>query len=113
MIENSFDIANYFNDSFGIDVPQSTVPLDNTCSRSPHSFFLYPTSPKEVLTVINTIRNTYADIDKLFAANMKMIAHLICDALCHIVNLVFETGFFPTALKKQKLFLSLKKATSV
>lgn len=72
-------------------------------------FFLYPTSPEQVFTFINSIRNTCAGLDKLFDANMKVIAHLICDALCHIVDLVFETGFFPNALKTAKIIPVFKK----
>lgn len=109
VIDNPSDIANSFNDSFGIDIPQSTASLEHTCSRLPHSFFLYPTSPEEVFTVINSIRNTSAGLDKFFAADMKLIAHLICDALCHIINLVFGTGFFPTSLKKAKIIPVFKK----
>lgn len=102
VIDNPSHMANSFNDSFGTDIPHSTVPLDYTCSRLPHSFLLYPTSPEELFTVINSIKNTSAGLDKFFAAKER-IAHLVCDALCHIVNIVLESASFPTALKRAKI----------
>lgn len=106
---NPSDIANAFSDSFFTDHPQPFIPHDHHYQRLPHSFFLFPVSPVEVRTVIHNLKITSAGLDNFYSFHIKLIAHLICDVLSYIINLVFKTGVFPSVLKVAKLIPVFKK----
>lgn len=105
------DIAEAFSSFFfhnNLPPPPQIVKMN----RLPHSFFLFPTTPEEVASVVNNLKITSAGIDEVHPANIKLIAHLISDVLSFIVNLLFKTGLFPCELKRGKVIPVLKKGDS-
>lgn len=65
-----------------------------------NSFKFKPTGPEEVENVIRRLKNRKSvGIDEIPVSLLKHVAHIISEPLAHIINLSFETGKFPSALK--------------
>lgn len=97
------EIANAFSDHFSsvyTNRPpphvQSYIPL----GRTAESFFLFPTTPHEVFSMIANLKNTGPGLDEVCVRHLKLVAHLVSDKLCHIINLMLKHGSFPSFLKK-------------
>lgn len=71
--------------------------------RTTQSFFLFPTPPHEVFSTIANLKNTGPGLDNICVKHLKLVAHLVSDKLCHIINLMFKNGLFPSFLKKAKV----------
>lgn len=103
-------IGDAFIDYFVNDNPTSAhnyfAPAYN---RLPHSFYLFPTTPQEIIDTIHHLKPTSPGLDGINSVDIKLIAHIICDALSHIVNLMFKTGIFPEELKRGKIIPVFKK----
>ena len=68
------------------------------------SFFLNPTSPAEVASIVHSLKNSkYEGIDGLSISSIKEIIDILAAALSHICNLSFEHGVFPDRLKIAKI----------
>lgn len=103
------DIANALNEFFCSNIPCSPVILEQHHQRSLHSFFMFPTSPDEVIKTIKATKITSAGLDQINPCNIKWVVHQIAEPLAHIINLVFKTGVFPTQLKRAKITPVFKK----
>lgn len=102
-------IANAFSDFFFNHESTPTLPHNPCVNRLPHSFFLFPTTPHEILHAIGNQKVTSAGLDNVHANHIKMVAHLISDIFSFIVNLIFRTGVFPRELKRGKIIPVFKK----
>ena len=67
-------------------------------------FFLNPTSPAEVASIVHSLKNSKCEgVDGLFMSPIKETVDLLAVPLAHICNLSFERGVFPDKLKIAKI----------
>lgn len=102
-ITNPQSIAQYFNDYF-IDLVQSNVDCqtyDNANVLKSHkSMFMEPIVPKEMLTIINNLKNTNSTgYDDIKTSVIKSVGPIVAPVLCDTVNACIYNGVFPEALK--------------
>jgi hypothetical protein len=65
-----------------------------------NSFFLTPTSPQEIINIVNKFKNKMtAGIDEVPQLILKRCIHIIAPALADIFNQSFLQGVFPKQLK--------------
>lgn len=75
-------------------------------------FIPHPTTPEEVLHTITSLKSKpSAGVDELTSTLLKHCRNEIVSPLCHIINLSFSQGIFPTKLKVAKVFPKYKKGT--
>lgn len=101
------EIAKIFNDYFisvGLKKAERTTetecaPLLSNADKS-ESFFLFPTSDKEVLSIIKNLkRKKSAGADEMSAMLIKEVSDLLSKPLSYLINASFLIGSFPEALK--------------
>lgn len=100
------ELSNALNDYF-INVaspnfvPQTSVnAFPGFATPLPNSVVLAPTTPKEIATLILSLKNDVsAGYDDIKVIPLKHVCDVICDVLSHIVNLMLSTGVFPDKLK--------------
>ena len=104
------DISNGFNNYFINVGPRLASEIPSmTCNNIPNinfpnSFYLTPTCPAEVSNVINRLKSkTSCGHDEISPRLVKATAHSISQPISHITNMSFQTGIFPTDLKKAKV----------
>jgi hypothetical protein len=79
-------------------------------TRNPKSFFLSPTTPDEVLQIVNSLSNTKAaGVDEIPCTVMKQVGGQIATPFADIVNASFEPGDYPDLLKLVKVIPVFKK----
>lgn len=82
--------------------PEETDGVDSytlQCSLS-SSIMFAPTSPCEIFKIIQDLCNqAAAGYDEVKALPLKYTAHIASSILTHIINKMFETGYFPDELK--------------
>lgn len=84
IVNNELDTSNMIKD----------IPPNNI------SFFLNPTNPNEVISVINTLKNrTASGIDDITTEMLKKICNIVSSPLTTIFNNCFLQGYFPKCLK--------------
>jgi hypothetical protein len=111
-IETTQDIAHGFNSYFVNIGPtlasklnaSSINPLSLPSIDLPNSFCLMPTTPQEILSIIDKLKpkssRSYDDVSpKLLKASDTSISN----PLSHIINLSFQNGIFPQAMKIAKI----------
>ena len=65
-----------------------------------NSFFLKPTTEKEVIPVINKMKtNKSTGPNSISIHILKISNQIICKALTYLINLSFSNGIFPDLLK--------------
>ena len=65
-----------------------------------HSFYFLPTTPNEILTIINSLKNkNCVSFDNISMKTIKQIAPYITNHLSDIFNLSFEQGVVPNKFK--------------
>ena len=111
IISDPQQIANHFNEHFS-QVGKKTVaslPTKNVNFRdylpppNPHSFFMLPTAPGEVLQVIlGFTKKESCDVNDISFNLLQKVAFPISKPLSHIFNLSIETGIFPEKMKISK-----------
>lgn len=88
----------------------SPVSKEGEFIRTPQSFFLYPTSTKEIINIIASLKNkNSAGGDEISTRMLKLISEVIASPLSHLINYSFTTGVFPEALKLAIVKPILKK----
>ena len=111
-IDQPHQIADYFNNFFSTvgertsqSVEQFTDPLNYMQNINiTNSFFLYPTSAKEVFDTIMCMKSKYSTgYDNLSNILIKQIASSISEPLAHVFNLSFEHGTVPDSYKLAKV----------
>ena len=105
-------IANEFNNYFTNVGPTLARSIDATglnppCLPTldlPHSFCLTPTSPIEVMSVIQKLKpKSSAGYDEISPKLIKSHEIIIAELLSHIANISFTTGIFPDHMKIAKV----------
>ena len=72
-------------------------------------FFLNPTSPAEVASIVHSLKNSKCEgVDALSISPIKETIDLLTVPLSHICNLSFERGVFPDKLKIAKILPGFK-----
>jgi len=111
LIDNEKDIADHLNNYFinvGEDIANkfsshatSTDSSNLSCRSIPDSIFLYPVDYREVSNVLMSLKNNSAPgCDGVRARVIKELRDSLVPPLVFIINLCFETGRFPTDLKR-------------
>lgn len=109
LLKNELDIANHLNEHFSEigqklaseirETTQNTVKLNNR-SDCQQSMFLSETTPIEVLhTIDNLKKGKSPGVDGIRSETLKEIKNEISHHLAYLINLSFEAGTFPEALK--------------
>ena len=75
-----------------------TAPL-----RTSNSFFLAPITPSIVGLIIERMKSKSANIDTYSIKVLKYLVDIVSPILCNIINLSFETGYFPTFFKSARI----------
>ena len=120
IIEESKDVANHINDFFvnvGPDLDKSIPTVNHTSAtkylrnRIQTDFIIAHISNDEVLKLIQGLPNKGTGPASIPLQMLKPVADLIVIPLCHIINISFQSGVFPDALKIAKV-LPLHKGGS-
>lgn len=116
IIEDPKEIVECIN-SYLISV-QSAGDNNHTMANAIHSpsrniadsFFVAPTTPVEIVNIINSLKNkTSSGFDGFNTVLIKRIANYIAPVLSFIINLSFKEGVFPEKLKSSVVIPILKK----
>ena len=117
-ITDPSSIANNFNDYF-INVASKITgkiprnpnsPLRYLASANDSSFFISPTVPDEVSSVIQSLKKSKSSGPNSIPVKLlKMLGPLISTQLSQIINESFLTGIFPDKLKIAKVIPIFKK----
>lgn len=104
LIENPKQVADLLNNIFVVHRSASVNSPDlSHMPRNSKSFFLAPTSPEEVMMVINSLSNTSAaGADEIPCKVMKQVGGRIAVPLSIIFNSSFAQGVYPDLLKIAK-----------
>ena len=122
-INTNLGMANTFNDFFtnvgpslDKDIPNSINqrnPNIYLSSRIPHSLILSPTSPQEIINIINTIDESKSSGPSSIPTKLlKLVSNEISPVLSEICNLSFEEGIFPDKNKIAKIIPIHKKGST-
>ena len=92
-------------------IPKTNAnPLSFLGPNLSDSFYLYPTTPLEIQTIISSIQNKYsAGVDGTLLFVIKLLPSNIIVILTNIFNLSISTGTFIPSFKKSKVISILKK----
>ena len=105
-------VANHFNDFFTsiADSIRDTIPPTNRNfsdflrNRNLHSMFLVPSTPEEIVKVINSLSLSKSPGPNSIPVRiLKLLKHDISIPLSILINRSFETGVFPSTLKVSKV----------
>lgn len=105
---DKFIIADKFNEYFtnvGSNLAKQIPPVDGDyktfiSQKSTHTFFLQPVEVTEILNIIGNLKSNAAPgYDQIQPSIIKAIAPFIAYPLADLINMSFETGFFPSNLK--------------
>jgi hypothetical protein len=113
VINEEIGIANEFNEFF-LDVAEAIKPKSTTKYLPPEynetfrqktfyksSFFMAPTTPEEILSIINKLKNGKAPgYDQINSSIIKKIAPEIINVLSYLFNFSLASGEFPQCLKR-------------
>lgn len=104
VLKNPTQIASTFNQHF-IDIPNLNCNLNlknypGTLKHNTATIFLTPTDENEIKNIIQSLNNTKSTgYDELCTKIIKECKEELSPVLSYLVNLSFETGIFPPALK--------------
>lgn len=102
-------IASAFSTYFSLPRDNRQGIYQTNLPRSSCSFFLFPVTYEEVSRTIGNLKNTSPGLDDICARHLKIAVDYICEPVSNIVNLIFNTGIFPPALKRAKIIPVYKK----
>ena len=105
-VSEPIQIANAFN-SYFVNVAQdlaNEIPVSGVdpllfVPVQPNSFFCTPTTPCEIVEIINSFKNKGSDLSTVPPFIYKLIADIISVPLSNLINESFEQGIFPDILK--------------
>lgn len=105
--KDPIEAVNAANDYFahvGENLAKDLPPFNNakfTEDHSPNSFVLLETDLSEVITLINSLKNTASSgNDNISSKILKQNIPSLAAPLTHICNLAISTGIFPQVLKQ-------------
>lgn len=103
-------LANAFNSFFIAQSDIGNVPAVSSFEKylpainTPHSLFFAPTTDVEVVSCINSLKNTHSiDTNGFQIRPIKYVLDLICPVITHIYNLILLTGEFPKAMQAARV----------
>lgn len=97
--------------SFGIDFTEPYVVDLNQPGGNGASLFILPTDAKEIANIFSSLSIKKSTGYKHITVQLlKSISYIISPILSYIINLSFQTGVFPDALKKSIIIPILKKS---
>jgi len=116
MFEGGFSACDFNNYVVtAVDAIVGSLPRAQTmCDivNQNQSFYCYPTTPKEIKTIILNLKNSQSrDCYRLNALLLKVVADELCVPLTRLVNTSFCTGIFPDLLKVSKIIPIYKKGS--
>ena len=89
---------------------QSKSYLDYLPPQNEKSFFIHPTTPKEVENLISNLKNNKSTGPNSIPTKiLKLTKKIISEPLCNIINISFNTGVFPESMKSAKVIPIFKK----
>ena len=102
MVDDNKEVSNIFNNYFA-EVARNlnmNIPLNNKdplfyIAMNPLSFMRDPTSPNEITTVIDSMKNKKFHIDDIPVYIYKHIVDLIAVPISDLINKSFSLGIFP------------------
>ncbi len=107
--QEAAEAFNNFFSKIGLQT-SNNVPNVNTNFKSfmphpmPHSFFLEPVSPLDIINITSKLKNkTSSGHDSISTKLLKATINEIIDPLTHIINQSFETGIVPKDMKIAKV----------
>ena len=78
------------------------------------SMFLSPVTKSEVMNIVTLMKRGNSEaIDGSFSNLMKVVMPDITTVFTHIINLMFQTGGFPSSFKVSKVLLFIKGITVI
>ena len=112
IIDDPKDIANSVNNFFVNVGPntEKTVPKAGDISpkkflgnRNNINFIMAHVSEDDILKIIKSLPVKGTGPASIPLRLLKLVAHIIVVPLCHVINVSFTTGVFPSALKVAKV----------
>jgi len=113
ILQNPDEISNKFNEFFVSIGPKLDAKIDpavvdfKTFLHKKYvadSFFISPTSPEEIVSILNACKNKYSSgWDNIPMAVIKAVGTSIAAPFSYICNLSFTTGIFPSDMKTAKV----------
>ena len=124
LINNTEQIANYFNDYFiniGPNLASNIQPIhppptftDYLSNHNTKSFFFTPVNEYEIVNIVKDLQNKKSSgHDTINISIIKKSISSICKPLAHIVNTSFMTGIVPSQLKIAKVIPVFKKGDPI
>ena len=113
---DSSDVANIFANYFknigqNLDsnlTTSSQSPFQHI-ARNPYSFYFFPVTTEECLSIISELKITSVDYDQIPVKIFKSISEFIVHPIVSMVNSSFQQGNFPSILKFAKITPIYKK----
>ena len=116
IIKDPLELANVFNDYFVNLFPNTNNTNCHPINVSPgmkYTFFIYPTSPNEIISIVSKFSNsTSKDFHNFNNKILKQIINPIAKVLTHIFNFSIEKGIFPDCFKISKVVPIFKKGST-
>lgn len=118
LINDKAEMSNIFNNYFtsiGSNLASQIPNIGSDYSKFltgnfHNTFFIGPVTPSEVAASISSLSNTNATgSDSVSNKILKLASNHISFPLAHIVNLSFQTGYFPCDFKTAKVIPVFKK----
>ena len=108
---DDFDISNAFSHDFSQIICELINSVQPTNIRFQsflgpslsNSFYVKPTTPNEVKTIINSLKSKGAPISEIPAKIYKLITDEISPCLSNLINFSFRAGKFPDCLKVARI----------
>jgi len=77
--------------------------LSSIVKSTSNSIFLYPTTPHEIIELVSTFKaNKSPGYDNVLPKIVKSVIHTIAEPLSTAIDVSFDQGIFPDALKLQR-----------
>ena len=100
-------ILNKFNDFFTSigSILDSNLPSDNDSNEfnqnnyNPHSFFLFPVTQTEIITLISNLKLTKTNLNTMPVKLFKKMSSFLIYPIMKLINTSFQMGIFPDKLK--------------
>ena len=107
LVRETKDVADTLNKFFTTvgpnlagSIPHSTLdPTMYISHDSLNTCFLEPVSPDMIRIMLSEMKNSSDGIEPISAKHLKFLKPSVSAPICHIVNLCFESGYFPDQVK--------------
>ena len=99
------EIFNNFFSTVAVDLANNNMPPSDGLSVTANiisncnSMFLYPVTKSECIDVISKLTNRRTDVNSISIEILKNFREILSLTLIKLINISFETGFFPDMFK--------------